>query len=775
MLWRAIGLRVLLLSSNQKVNVMSETNLINTNGYFYQQYRQKNPHYSSATLECAESTLQDLMLHRTDGDHPGMLLGKVQSGKTRTFMTLMAVGFDNHYDIVFLLTKNSIALVNQTVTRVQDEFRAFVADNLVAVHDIMRAPTVFANAEFEETKFIFVVKKQKHNIRRLSKMIQTHEILQHKNILIIDDEADAATVGFSGTEGDERANIVAELISDLRNLSDKISLLQVTATPYSLYLQPRDIVVPNSPNFRPLRPSFSRLVPVPEDYVGGDTYFGPRARLIDVDEPTLESMIHVDVDVSEFNALKHSDGRKINDRNVLKTDVIKTYRSAIISFLVGGTILRIVRAQQGIPLQRSRFSFLIHTEQTRAAHRWQFKVTTLLLNQLKVAATNDPSWTQASFLREFDDVSASLKLAGHPIPLFETVYARCISSLTNGEYKLNIVNSETDVGALLDVSGQLALSVPFTIFIGGQAIDRGVTIANLIGFYYGRRPRTMQQDTVLQHSRMYGYRRAELPVTRFYTSAALRLSMAKMEEFDSFLRDCIENGGDQSIQFIRKSDDGRIIPCSPNKIRVSRTETVRASKRFLPIGFKTRRGHTVDVREVYRKIEAAINELGGFNRDEPLLIDLEKCEQLIRTIQETMYFPDKTSVFDWDSAVMVMRHLSNQTSDAMLKGKVLLWAAKDRNVKREAGARSHAVYVETPDSARTEGELARTHAIDTPILFLLGQRGEVAQGWNGDPFFWPVLRAQQNAPATIYAPEFVDVPVHEDGEDVADEDDDVIG
>src|SRR2546430_11826954 len=58
---------------------------------------------------------------------------------------------------------------------------------------------------------------------------------------------------------------------------------------------------------------------------------------------------------------------------------------------------------------------------------------------------------------------------------------------------------------------------PYTTLF--RSLDRGVTLANLIGFYYGRRPQKFQQDTVLQHSRMYGYRRDDLAVTRFYTSA----------------------------------------------------------------------------------------------------------------------------------------------------------------------------------------------------------------------------------------------------------------
>jgi hypothetical protein len=75
------------------------------------------------------------------------------------------------------------------------------------------------------------------------------------------------------------------------------------------------------------------------------------------------------------------------------------------------------------------------------------------------------------------------------------------------------VNSDNEVEVLLDDFGELKLRTPFNLFIGGQILDRGITIRNLIGFYYGRNPQRFQQDTVLQHSRMYGARPIDdLPV-----------------------------------------------------------------------------------------------------------------------------------------------------------------------------------------------------------------------------------------------------------------------
>jgi hypothetical protein len=53
----------------------------------------------------------------------------------------------------------------------------------------------------------------------------------------------------------------------------------------------------------------------------------------------------------------------------------------------------------------------------------------------------------------------------------------------------------------------------------------------------------MQQDTVLQHSRMFGYRDVELlAVTRFYTTERIHSDMEKITEIDMSLREDIEKG-----------------------------------------------------------------------------------------------------------------------------------------------------------------------------------------------------------------------------------------
>src|SRR5699024_6520248 len=90
---------------------------INTNGQFYHFLKNKN-NYDQKYLTCMENTVYHLLEQQTSANKPGMLLGKIQSGKTRTFLGIMGLAYDNGYDLVVLLTKGTKVLVQQTISRV---------------------------------------------------------------------------------------------------------------------------------------------------------------------------------------------------------------------------------------------------------------------------------------------------------------------------------------------------------------------------------------------------------------------------------------------------------------------------------------------------------------------------------------------------------------------------------------------------------------------------------------------------------------------------------
>jgi superfamily II DNA or RNA helicase len=197
---------------------------IDLQGSFYSTYRQANPFFSEHTFRCAEETLDELLRTATTSDNPGMLLGKVQSGKTRTFISILALAFDNGYDIAIVLSKNSRALIEQTQNRLKSEFMMFIDDGELDVYDIMHAPEEFGGFELD-SKLIFVAKKQSDNLRRLIDLFKNNPLMAAKRTLIIDDEADNASVGYAKRAGLIEARRISTQISELRSAISSSSFL----------------------------------------------------------------------------------------------------------------------------------------------------------------------------------------------------------------------------------------------------------------------------------------------------------------------------------------------------------------------------------------------------------------------------------------------------------------------------------------------------------------------------------------------------------------------
>ena len=213
----------------------------------------------------------------------GMLLGKIQSGKTKAFIGVIAKAFDEGFDICCILTKGTNVLVEQTKKRLEAEYKTFINKNDIQVFDIMKVKTKdkrdkeqkLNNYQIDNSKLIFVIKKEKTNLTKLYDLFSYYPKLINKKVLIIDDEADYGGIGFKKKNDEVEINRLPEIINNLRTrLSEEnYRLLQVTATPYSLYLQPKEEVQVNNTVAKMLRPAFTELVPIHDRYIGGKQYF----------------------------------------------------------------------------------------------------------------------------------------------------------------------------------------------------------------------------------------------------------------------------------------------------------------------------------------------------------------------------------------------------------------------------------------------------------------------------------------------------------------------
>ena len=342
------------------------------------------------------------------------------------------------------------------------------------------------------------------------------------------------------------------------------------------------------------------------------------------------------------------------------------------------------------------------------------------------------------------------------MPTFETVRLRFYEAIDREYYRVDVVNSDNDIQDLLDEeTGELSLTNPFSIFVGGQVLDRGVTISRMIGFYYGRNPQTMQQDTVLQHSRMFGYRSKELlSVSRFYTTRRIHSNMEKITEIDLDLRNDIERGSlGSGVYFIAQKRQeeqygqyGKIVPCSPDKIRVSDVIFLKPHTRIFPIGF------TPINKQEAKRIDIAISrklqEKGIDEYSDGKLLSLDAAEEIIHLAYSAIT-PDEASTrfITEEELIVTLRYMLASGTELP----VLVRTGRNLSKYRKVG--NSVAYSNAPDTSSSPGSLFNTavkFANDTPVLMLIQQTGE-ADGWGGRPFWWTIVVASDQVNMTMYA------------------------
>ena len=678
-------------------------------------------------------------LNGSTSRQPVMLLGQIQSGKTRGFVGVIAAAFDRGIDIALVVTKGTKTLSAQTVARIKDDFSEFIAEDEIIVWDVMNMPKKFTRSELSR-KIVVVAKKQKHNLERLIEFMKTEEALQNRKVLLVDDEADLASVRFVQKRGQTVSQgIIASQLDELRDLADGVAVafLQVTATPYSLYLQPEDYPDPaNGGNFlfTPKRPAFTKILPVHSGYVGGDHYFGDR-------EPTDPlSRLTVFVDEQEQDALRRPDQRRIRPDRVLDSPNTVGLRRAITTFIVAADLRRWQQSEAGD--REKNYAMIIHNDTQKAAHSWQDQVLDWIFEGIKDAAESDPDTLREMFDGAYDDLEVSVLGDGGKMPPREDSFDMFIDALQSEDVLVTKINSDNDVMALLDEKAELRLRAPYNIFVGGNILDRGITIPNLLAFYYGRNPNTMQADTVLQHSRMYGNRDLrDLIVTRFYTSRVVHDRLQSINRVENALRKAFKSGAhDRGVVFILNEPGTGVRACAPNKVLLSDLTTVSADGMFLPSDFTTRGG--TQMASVQARLEKLIRpewrDSGSY-----VSITPDIAVEIIEAIKESMDF-DAVG-FEWNAMLALVDYYTDPEKGG--EGDLLLLAETGRALTRSGSGDKSGLSI--------LGTSLRAKIFNTPrskpLLVLLQQEGGTNRGWTAHRFWWPIFIAASDAEPVVFA------------------------
>jgi hypothetical protein len=318
--------------------------------------------------------------------------------------------------------------------------------------------------------------------------------------LIIDDEADQASPNTRERRADGTKSPIYEKISELRAFFEKNTYLQVTATPQALFLQ--------SPGHS-LRPKFTVLSHPGQDYVGGDDFFSDGSKLVR------------EFDLQDIGVI--APGLQPSPR----LDIPKSLLRALDTFMVGATFKRLKDADQNC-------AFLCHVSTRKSDHKHIVDLLREYKSDLAASLKSKNPKTISRLRLAYDDLATTHD--GLKSSSFDKLLED-IEFLSPG-IVVKLVNGETDE--------DVAVKSPCNLFVGGNKLGRGVTIKNLLVSYYGRHPKKPQADTVLQHARMYGYRRKDIGLLRLFLPLELHTVFKAIHKMETGLRELIgRNPGEE--------------------------------------------------------------------------------------------------------------------------------------------------------------------------------------------------------------------------------------
>ena len=518
----------------------------------------------------------------------GLVVGSVQSGKTSNFNAVINSAIDIGYDLIIVLSGIMEDLRRQTQLRIEKEVEgkyeagAFIGVGNVSsfgplgIHKNVRqiivptSPDIDFNKSIKEADFslnnknILVCKKNTSVLKNLILWLDTYLNINKDKIdipfLIVDDEADNASLNNLGEKGREYASIINKEIRALLALFNKKTYLGYTATPFGNVLQDRheapekkwtisekvngvlvdklfDIEESLFPNH------FIELLFPPPNYIGAKHFFETRLEDVKKIDPLIPPGVTDYYDsfparVFKVNSLPTLEVGS-ETRASLKSDpfpvfIPESLKEAIMCFIVSIAI-RISRKNEMIESKQYQphNTMLIHISRFTT---WQTRTKKLVeeyVNELTHKLNNDLPSDQSLIYGQFEKIwykyyAYVIENIKNYLPedyeddylipkTFLDIQQLLVTAISDVEIKA--INSETNDKLLYPDKVEKKY-----IAIGGNRLSRGFTLEGLTINYFVRN--TNYADTLLQMGRWFGYRPGYIDCCKLFSTSD------SLEKFD---------------------------------------------------------------------------------------------------------------------------------------------------------------------------------------------------------------------------------------------------
>lgn len=514
----------------------------------YRQYLSQIKGWPMESIEAIDDTTNEIMksLGNPKSNQPfdkrGIVLGFVQSGKTANFTGLINKAYDVGYKLVIVLSGIHNDLRAQTQIRLNQEVIGTMDKEgkpsgvaKIYTNDAAHIITSWTTEENDissqhggirnlNSPTLMVVKKNKTVLESLRDQLIYHRNLYDLDIpvLIVDDEADQASVDTSDPVKNEDPKTINRLIRQLLEVFNRKAYVGYTATPFANLLISTE--AKTTEEGQDLYPKdFLVGLPKPKDYCGPEEFFNVEE---DPDDKRPSLIRHLrEEDTEIFTTIK-----KKTDADKFE-EVPPQMREAILAFLLTISI-RNLRGQR-----KNHNSMLIHTSRFKdvqssvkdevartfeaISHQIQYNPDSKVLAEIKELYEEDfiptaKGWPGENPVSDWDKVYEELKNVVEIIQVFE-INGNSKDALAYNQYKEDGLN---------------------VIAVGGDKLSRGLTLEGLSITYYFRN--TLMYDTLMQMGRWFGYRKGYMDLCRIYTSEDiasnfehLAIAMVELrEEFD---------------------------------------------------------------------------------------------------------------------------------------------------------------------------------------------------------------------------------------------------
>ncbi|EMT3586472.1 DEAD/DEAH box helicase [Neisseria gonorrhoeae] len=448
-----------------------------------------------------------------------LLLGNVQSGKTAQVLgVLSALADDGDHKVFLYLTTDSVDLQDQTVKRAKANLKNFIvlseADDR-SFMEVMKA----------ENPILVVIKKNARVLKRWRNLFASQSSLKGYPLVIVDDEADAASLNTNSDKPAKDASTINKLLNDIKNSCCQSLFIQLTATPQSLLLQHEE---------SDWQPEFIHFFEAGEKYIGGNFVFS---------DPPSYIVRFID---SELDDMKDESG-----------EIAEGAKQALLSFLI--------TCAEFALCDKANCNFALHPSYKIQDHQAFSKKIQAFLNDL-VQAVNNGEDLAGSFKESYLDLQKTKPDIHH----FDEIYEKLTALLENKQISTLVVNSQTE--------SDFDLERGFNIIIGGNVIGRGLTIPKLQTVYYSRTAKKPNADTFWQHSRIFGYDR-DKSLLRLYIPFDVYYFFVQLNQANNLIIGQAKNSGG-NIQVIYPKN---INPTRKNVLKFDSINQIVGGVNYFPL------------------------------------------------------------------------------------------------------------------------------------------------------------------------------------------------